>query len=442
MKRFALVPSLMIVAAVVCLLFVYLWSSSAPGVALSPEKGLVGARTLSLKLTARRGLKSVKVSALQGEKRVDLLVKEYRGAKAVEESLPLAQAGLKDGPFTLEVSAVPVPLLGVPARSSRQSFSFTYDGTPPVVSVLSVAHNIIRGGAALVVYTVSKEVEKTGVIIGDRFVPGYRQGGQLYACLFPFPYDMPPEKYVPRVTAVDKAGNENSSGINFHLIVKPFSTDRINLTEQLLGKISSEFGSRYPQVKDPLELFLKVNGALREENRKALLDLAKQTSPVPLWQGKDFLRMPKTAPLGGFAQARTYLYQGREVDHQTHLGFDLASVVQAPVPAANSGKVVFAGDLGIYGQCVVIDHGLGLQTVYAHLSRIVVKVGDAVEKGQAVGNTGATGMAAGDHLHFGVTVAGVEVNPVEWWDPSWIRNNVSGKLEAARSAQRGYSSAR
>jgi murein DD-endopeptidase MepM/ murein hydrolase activator NlpD len=140
--------------------------------------------------------------------------------------------------------------------------------------------------------------------------------------------------------------------------------------------------------------------------------------------------MPRTAPLGGFAQERTYIHQDKEVDRQTHLGFDLASLAHADVPAANRGKVIHAGDLGIYGQCIIIDHGLGLQSIYGHLSRIGVKQGDTVEKGQIIASSGATGMAGGDHLHFEVTISGQSVNPIEWWDAHWIKNNVAGKLPA------------
>ncbi|WP_239027828.1 M23 family metallopeptidase [Geomonas subterranea] len=102
------------------------------------------------------------------------------------------------------------------------------------------------------------------------------------------------------------------------------------------------------------------------------------------------------------------------------------------MPAANRGRVVWADDLGIYGQCVIIDHGLGLQTLYGHLSRIAVKEGEEVRKGDIIGDTGDTGLAGGDHLHFGVMISGQEVNPIEWWDPTWIRNNVTGKLEEAK----------
>ena len=73
------------------------------------------------------------------------------------------------------------------------------------------------------------------------------------------------------------------------------------------------------------------------------------------------------------------------------------------------------------------------QTLYGHLSRIAVKVGDSIEKGQIIGNTGSTGMVFGDHLHFGVVVAGQEVSPVEWWDPSWLKNNITGKLEIGKN---------
>jgi murein DD-endopeptidase MepM/ murein hydrolase activator NlpD len=424
MKPYVFVPIL--VVAVMAAIFAFFWSTSGPALSLTPAAGPVSAgRGVVAQLEAPRGLRKLTVAAIQGERTVTVLLKEYPAAR---ETFSVAQAGLQEGPFTLQVEAAGSSIFGLPGRTTSATLSFTYDNTPPVVAVMSAAHNIIRGGAGLVVYTVAEEVEKTGVVVGDRFFPGYRQAGNFYACLFPFPYNMTPEQYVPKVVAVDRAGNERLAGINFHLLVKPFSTDRINLSDALLAKVSAEFGKMFPQAKTPLEIFLKANGELRAQNLKALYDFARQTSPTPLWQG-DFLRMPNSAPLGGFAQTRTYLHQGQQVDLQTHLGFDLASVAQAPVPAANRGKVVHAGDLGIYGQCIIIDHGLGLQTLYGHLSRMAVKAGESVEKGQVIGNTGATGMAAGDHLHFGVTVSGQEVNPLEWWDRSWIKNNVAGKLE-------------
>ena len=77
----------------------------------------------------------------------------------------------------------------------------------------------------------------------------------------------------------------------------------------------------------------------------------------------------------------------------------------------------------------ILDHGLGLFTLYAHLSSIDVKVGDSVAKRQILGKTGETGLAVGDHLHFGVYLDGVAVLPVEWWDQKWIDDNITPKLE-------------
>ena len=434
MRSFKMFVSVVVVAAVGLSLFYFL-GTPAPKVSLSPDAGLIGAsRKLALKLDAQGGiLKKLSVSVTQAEKTFNILAKVYPpGSRQAAETLNLATAGLKEGAFTLQVKATSsAPRFGAD-RTTTRDYSFTLENKPPTVTVLSVAHNIIQGGAGLVVYTVSKEVEKTGVVSGDQFFPGYRQGGNFYACLFPFPYDMEPGKYVPRVIAVDRAGNERLMGINYHLIAKIFSTDRIDLNDSFLEKIAAEFKDKFPQAATPLDIFLKANRGQRQQDRKLISDYGRKSSPVPLWQGT-FLRMPNTAPLGGFAQSRTYTYQGKEVDRQTHLGFDLASLAHAEVPAANRGKVVFAGDFGIYGQCIIIDHGLGLQSIYGHLSRIGVKPGDNVEKGQIIGNTGATGMAGGDHLHFEMIVSGQAVNPIEWWDSHWIKNNITGKLEMVKT---------
>jgi murein DD-endopeptidase MepM/ murein hydrolase activator NlpD len=434
MKNTTTISLVMLVAVIGTILF-YFMGSPAPKVSLTPETGLLGnKRELTLKLDSQGGLlKKLAVYVVQAEKTVQVLAKDYPpGSRQVTEAFNLAKSGLKDGAFTLQVNATSAsPRFGAD-RTTSKTQTFTLDTRPLDVAVVSVAHNITQGGAGLVIYTVSKEVEKTGVVFGDQFIPGHRQSGNYYACLFPFPYDMDPGKYVPRVIAVDKAGNERTTGINFHLIAKVFPTDQINLTDAFLEKIAAEFKGKLPQAGTPLEMFLKANRDQRQQDRKLISDYGLKTSPAPIWQGT-FLRMPKTAPLGGYAQFRTYLYQGKEIDRQTHLGFDLASLAHADVPAANRGTVVFAGDFGIYGQCIIIDHGLGLQSIYGHLSRFSVKPGDKVEKGQIIGNSGATGMAGGDHLHFEVTISGQSVNPIEWWDSHWIKNNITGKLEMVKT---------
>jgi murein DD-endopeptidase MepM/ murein hydrolase activator NlpD len=90
---------------------------------------------------------------------------------------------------------------------------------------------------------------------------------------------------------------------------------------------------------------------------------------------------------------------------------------------------VYAAPLGIYGNCVVIDHGYGLQSLYGHLSEIGVKEGDAVQRGQVIGKSGQTGLAGGDHIHFSMLLEGVQIDPKEWWDAHWIADHVAKRVE-------------
>lgn len=82
---------------------------------------------------------------------------------------------------------------------------------------------------------------------------------------------------------------------------------------------------------------------------------------------------------------------------------------------------------------MVIDHGFGLFSTYSHLSALDVKQGQVISKGEVIGRTGSTGLAGGDHLHFGIIVHNTFVDPVEWWDAAWIKNNISTKIDTIKS---------
>jgi murein DD-endopeptidase MepM/ murein hydrolase activator NlpD len=160
--------------------------------------------------------------------------------------------------------------------------------------------------------------------------------------------------------------------------------------------------------------------------------LANQTEQKVLWTGP-FLQLGNSKVEAKFADVRSYIYKGKKVDQQVHLGFDLSVTQHTPVVASNDGKVVYAGNLGIYGNCIVVDHGYSLQSIYAHLSQIDVKPGDMVKKGQSMGKSGSTGLAGGDHLHYGMQVDGVQINPVEWWDSHWIKDRILSKIPGRES---------
>lgn len=436
MRKLRVLLLLSMVAALAAGGYLLLRDLSAPALSVAPADGPVSLKR-PLTVTAAddgTGLRSLQVTASQGGRSIELFTREYPpGTGQVSESITLTGKGLQEGPLEVQLRAVDHARIRLGnGNAVALTTTLTVDSQPPQITVLSPHHNLNQGGAAVAVYTLSEEPARTGVKIGERLFPAYRQPSGAYVCFFALPWNLAPAAFVPKILAADRAGNERSVGLYYHINPRSFPSDRINITPQFLeSKIVPDFQHLFPEVDNPLELFLKVNRELRKENIAKVFDIGQQSGPAPLWEGGVFLRQPNAAVPGYFAQPRTYLHNGLIIDHQTHLGIDLASTARAAVPAANTGTVAFAGDLGIYGNCVILDHGLGLQTLYGHLSQIDVKAGEAVVKGQTVGRTGTSGLAGGDHLHFDVLVSGQQVNPIEWWDPSWIRNNVTDKLALA-----------
>jgi murein DD-endopeptidase MepM/ murein hydrolase activator NlpD len=307
--------------------------------------------------------------------------------------------------------------------------------TPPQVQVLSFPHYVNQGGAELVVFKVSAGTVESGVQVSDYFFPSWPVKESLAdarLCLFAYPHNV--DAATPaRLVARDDAGNETIANFTYRVFPKKFHTDTIQLTDEFMSRVVPPIMSQTPDLRDQgslLKNFLMVNGPVRQTDARELTAIAQKTANHFLWTAP-FDRLPSKTE-ASFADYRTYTYNGEVVDHQTHLGFDLAGVEQMPVKAANDGKVVFAGFFGIYGNAVVIDHGCGLQSLYGHLSSIAVKVGDKVKRGQQIGRSGQTGLAGGDHLHFTTLLNGIPVNPVEWWDPHWIHDRIDAKLAAYR----------
>jgi len=307
---------------------------------------------------------------------------------------------------------------------------------PPQISVMTTQHYINQGGCDMVVFTVSPGTTESGVKVGDNYFPSFpvKESKPLTRlCLFAFAYNTDPST-VPHVVARDDAGNESQASFTYKVFPKKFHSDTIDLNKTAGGKflenVVPPIMSQTPELQDQGSLiknFLQINGQLRQIDAQKLVALSRQTAPKLLWNGP-FLRLPAKTE-ASFADYRTYVYDGQTVDHQTHLGFDLAGSEHMPVRAANDGVVVFAGYLGIYGNAVVIDHGCGVQSLYGHMSSLAVKEGDAVKKEQEIGRSGQTGLAGGDHLHFTMLLDGVPVNPIEWWDPHWIQDRIMAKLK-------------
>lgn len=433
MKSIKKLLFLLIIAGLVSAGVFYFRDTEQPRITLTPASGPVAKDTKVMLSVSDEGtgLKNLKVTVIQGGDRLPLTERDFPARTgATELELELASLKLKQGAMQIEISATDQAIYHLgKGNSIQQVFDLTYDTRPPVISILSKAHNFNKGGSGLVTFRVNEEVEQVGVQFGNYFFPAYLQDSGFYACMFAYPYDTDEKTFVPRVYARDLAGNERQAGIYYRANNKRFRNRQIRISDAFLAQKVPEFEALVADAREPIAVFLYVNGEVRKQNRAKIAELGHKTSPLPLWEGA-FRRQPGTATLAQFADHRTYLYNGKAVDKAVHLGQDLASVAQDEIIAENSGEVVWAEYLGIYGQCVLIDHGLGLQSLYAHMSQLDVQAGEVVTKGQVIGRSGATGMAGGDHLHLGMFVSGVPVQPIEWWDDNWLKNNIDSKLQS------------
>ncbi|MGD9609709.1 MAG: M23 family metallopeptidase [Desulfovibrionaceae bacterium] len=432
MKKLVFVFLLMVIAIGAGAGYLFLTDRTKPEISLTPDNEVAAPKrefTANLR-DSGSGLKSTKVVVSQGDKQITLLDQTYASPiKEVTEKFSLEPAGLRDGPFTLTVTATDRSFGNFGSGNTTVlTQTRTLDTIPPRIEVTSLAHNVRQGGVGAVSFSLSEEPEVAGVLVGDELFPAFKMDNGRYFGLYVFPYDMDPKMFVPKIKAVDKAGNEALTSFRYTAIPRKFRQDKLNISDNFLESKMPQYYNIITDTRDNLQIYLRVNNDLRRENSVFLHDLGHKTAPRMLWDKKAFMRLPNAAPKAGFGDQRTYYYQGKEIDHQTHMGVDLASLEGATVPAANSGKVVFAGFFGIYGETVIIDHGLGLQTLYSHLRQIDVKEGQEVKKGDPIGKTGTTGLAGGDHLHFGVLVFGHETSPIEWWDQHWIDDNILNKL--------------
>ncbi len=424
------------------------WDSSPPTVTwVNPPPALGKATKLTIDLAEEgRGIEAFKIQVFQSGRSHSLLEQQVDGSgsffstgsqqRTLELSLePLVEAGsLSEGEVTLEVQVSDSGRIGLWSREISDRRSFVLDLTPPRIEVMSRQHYLRQGGSQAVLYRVSESSPASGVLVGNRVFAGYPapwKGDDVHVCLFALSHDEKAEMSL-FVWAEDQNGNRARTRFQTEILPGRFRKRKINLSDGFFQSVLPEILDRVPEVKEgatPLETFLEVNDRLRRINHQQIEEIARKSAARPLWD-RTFIQLSNSKVESVFSDERSYYYDGNKVDDQTHLGFDLASVARTPIECSNDGVVAFADYLGIYGNCVIVDHGLGLHSLYAHLSAIQVEPGDRVSRGQSVGLSGQTGLAAGDHLHFSMIVQGVHVNPLEWWDPKWLKRHMLSKIKA------------
>lgn len=341
-------------------------------------------------------------------------------------SLDAKRAGAKEGKAELVLAVNDFSLNGLlKGNTTVARFPVTIDTKPPRVTIEHAQRYIQPGGSGVVVYGLSEHSKQHGVMIDATFFRGYPLQGndKRFIAYIGLPWDSgKPEN--TRVIAKDQAGNEGKAIFSMNFKKPKEKKDRITISDGFLKKKLPEFQEHYPEMQgSDIDKYLFVNNKVRISNAEKIAEICSNTVSEQLWQDR-FIRMPG-AGKAGFADQRTYYYKNKPIDHQTHLGMDIASTARVAIKAANSGKVIFAEYIGIYGNTVILDHGQGLASLYSHLSRIDTLLDAVVAKGDLLGHSGTTGMAGGDHLHFSMLVHGIFVTPVEWWDQHWIDVNIN-----------------
>lgn len=387
---------------------------------------------------------SIHVHDPHGIRRIAAFV-EQNGARyqVWEEARPSAQtdrvsnfsAGVKttpqlqDGKAKLILEASSNDFL---RKTGRWEGEITVVTRPPSVSADADQHYLYRGMADLATFTVSGTWTEVGVRVGDEKFRGWPMPGGKPGMfsLYAFAWNMPLGT-MPVAFASNGAGNEVTSPlvVQFPKKEQPkYTTHDLQLSDAFMQKVITELDPN--GSGDPVARFVRINNDMRRANNQTLSDLRFKTADRFLWS-RPFIRQAHSQAEASFADLRNYIYQGKKIDQQVHLGYDLAVTQHVGVEASNDGKVVYAAPLGIYGNCIVLDHGYGLQSIYGHLSRIDVHEGDLVKQAQVMGLSGQTGMAGGDHIHFTMQLDGVQIDPKEWWDPHWIKDHIAKRVEIA-----------
>jgi murein DD-endopeptidase MepM/ murein hydrolase activator NlpD len=458
-----------LIAALVLLLaggaVVYYYAGQEPGPLVKIEKpAAIGGGPVALDVTVDSvgsKLRRLDVSVEQQGRVFRLFSLDAPGAarfaqetpdriRITQENPPSTLTGLRDGPARVVVTASRDVLYGIRRADSVTSRDLAVRLTPPKLAIVSTHHYVNLGGAEMVVYRVTPADATSGVQVGNRYYPGFAATGAtgaraagapavdpaLRIAFFGLLHDQDITTPI-RLVAKDPAGNTATAEFDYRAFTATFDRRRVPVDDAFFKKVVPQILETTPAMKLPvdtpeerLEAFLKINGELRRANEAQIEELARGTSPEMLWRGT-FTRMGRAKSEAVFADHRTYVYDGRDIDQQVHLGADLASTRGVAITASNTGHVIFAGPLGIYGNCVILDHGMGVQSLYAHLSSVTVEVGDRINRGETIGRSGSTGLAGGDHLHFTMLVAGHPVNPIEWWDPHWIADRIDRKLVEA-----------
>ena len=427
---------------VVFLLFSSMFERNAPKIKVQNEIYWNFQNPINVVITDDTKIKSYEIVFVDGDKKLKLetkVIKDENGIIELEVLPPQFDEFYKPKDGSLKIDVYDTSKWNFfKGNQTISNSKIIIDKKSPVANVITNSYLLRQGGSGVIIVEINDENLKDYYIsFNDKEVfelfPFYKKN--YFISIITWPIDIKEFKKV-NVVAVDLAGNKTEAKVPFYIKEFKEKVDNIKISDDFVNNISKHVleNSDMNVPSSIVDIFIKTNKELREKNVKTIREVVKKNLVNDMktsFDIKPFVRLPNAATFAQFGERRHYFYGEEKIDEAWHLGMDWASVKRAEVQVTNPGKVIFKDYLGIYGDTVIIDHGLGVGTLYAHTSSINVEVNDEVKAGQHIANTGATGAVFGDHLHFGVLVQGIEVNPNEWLDYTWMKTNVTKTINDA-----------
>ena len=397
---------------------------------------------LDISIEDMSGLKSYKIILKTSDEDRVLYHEQFMSVQQtvhVKVEPPKSAYAMKDKEIIIVVEAVDASKWNfLNGNSAVVKYKLRVDKKRPQLTTIANSYKIKKGGAALVIFKADDDNLKDVYIqtnFGKKFIvqPFYKQG--YYISLLAWPITK--RNFSATIIATDKANNISKTKVPLYIKDKKYRLSNIKISDKFLkGKIAdlAEEFSETQGVTEPIEQFKIINEDVRAKNEKLIHEITSKVSGEMIsdFNINKMYPLKNAAIVAHFGDHRIYSYKGKDISESYHLGLDMASNAMAKIKPQNAGDVVFAQYNGLYGNMPIINHGLGLYTLYGHCSTLNISSGDSIKAGAHIANTGKSGYAMGDHLHFGVLIQGIEVRPAEWMDSTWMKLNIGDIIKSAK----------
>ncbi|MGA2141460.1 MAG: M23 family metallopeptidase [Brevinematales bacterium] len=325
------------------------------------------------------------------------------------------------------------------------------------VRIIGLSPSISRGGSAVVIFEAPEPdtapMAGPNILVNDEkvIIPSTFIKKDFFIALIP--WRITDKRFKAEILIHDNSGLTETNAIPFVIKKAYYRENKIHMDGDFdLDKKFTELGIEKPAHKlSSIEQYDSII-AYFEKKRVLNTEEAATSNSAPLVS--DFF-LNVFSPLNNwrmtspFGEHRSFILNKKTVRESYHYGIDMVSSTNGGIFASNGGKAVFTGYNGAEGNMVLIDHSLGLYTLYCHMSEIYVKKDAEIISGEIIGVTGDTGYALGEHLHFSVIIQGVFVSPAEWMNAGWVNSNIldvvrksAAMVNSAAGIKADYSSAK